>query len=268
MGLIVAGAAGRMGRALVRTVHETPGVKVLGALERTGATELGADAGELAGIGRLGVQVTDDALSLFAKADGVLDFTSPARRWPSPSWPHRRASSMSSAPLAWPRLTTQRLRAAARHAVIVRSGNMSLGVNLLAALVETARRGRSTPTSTSKSWRCTTATRSTRRPARRCCSGEAAAEGRGVDLSDNAVRGRDGITGARSAAPSALPRCAAARLSASTPSSSPARASGSNSRIAPIDRSIFARGAIKAALWGRDKKPGLYSMADVLGLEG
>ncbi|MEO8669356.1 MAG: 4-hydroxy-tetrahydrodipicolinate reductase, partial [Bauldia sp.] len=76
MGLIVTGAAGRMGRTLIRVIAETPGVTLAGALERPGVAELGRDAGELAGLGPNGIKLSDDPLPVFAKAEGVLDFTS------------------------------------------------------------------------------------------------------------------------------------------------------------------------------------------------
>ncbi|TIP82440.1 MAG: 4-hydroxy-tetrahydrodipicolinate reductase, partial [Mesorhizobium sp.] len=78
MGLVVVGAAGRMGQALIRAIHTIPGARVAGAIERPGSPHLGKDAGELAGIGTIGVAIGDDPLPAFAKADGVLDFTSPA----------------------------------------------------------------------------------------------------------------------------------------------------------------------------------------------
>ena len=77
MGLVIVGAAGRMGQALVRAVHTMDGVHVDGAVERAGSACLGKDAGELAGVGRIKVEITDDPLAAFAKADGVLDFTTP-----------------------------------------------------------------------------------------------------------------------------------------------------------------------------------------------
>jgi len=267
MGLIVAGAAGRMGRTLVRLVHETPGVKVLGALERTGATDLGADAGELAGIGRLGVQITDDALPLFAKADGVLDFTTPGA---TVALSELAAQARIVHIVGTTGLTAaddERLRAAARHAVIVRSGNMSLGVNLLASLVRQAakaldadfdieilemhhRHKVDAPSGTA------------------LLLGEAAAEGRDVALKDNAVRGRDGVTGARKRGTIGF----AALRGGSIVGEHTVYFSGEGEQIElthrAFDRAIFARGAVKAAVWGGDKKPGLYSMADVLGLQG
>ncbi|MBN9039563.1 MAG: 4-hydroxy-tetrahydrodipicolinate reductase, partial [Rhizobiales bacterium] len=78
MALVVVGAAGRMGQTLVRLIHETPGARLAGAIEREGAAQLGRDAGELAGVGPLGVAITDDPLPAFAAADGVLDFSVPA----------------------------------------------------------------------------------------------------------------------------------------------------------------------------------------------
>ncbi len=78
MGLVVVGAAGRMGQALIRTIAAIDGVRLAGAIERPGSPQLGRDAGELAGAGACGVSITDDPLPVFARADGVLDFTSPA----------------------------------------------------------------------------------------------------------------------------------------------------------------------------------------------
>ena len=78
MRIVVVGAAGRMGQTLVRTIHTSDGVTVAGAIERPGSPHLGKDAGEIAGVGTIGVAITDDPLPAFAKADGVLDFTAPA----------------------------------------------------------------------------------------------------------------------------------------------------------------------------------------------
>ena len=78
MRLVVVGAAGRMGQMLIKTIHETPGATLAGAIEQPGSPALGQDAGVLAGIGATGIKITDDPLPVFAKADGVLDFTAPA----------------------------------------------------------------------------------------------------------------------------------------------------------------------------------------------
>ena len=183
-----------------------------------------------------------------------------------PSSPRRRASSTSSARPGSTPEHDERLKAAARHCRIVRSGNMSLGVNLLAGLVRRAaavlgadydieivemhhRHKVDAPSGTA------------------LLLGRAAAEGRGIDLAENSVRVRDGHTGARPRRRDRLrDACAAARWSATTPSI----LAGEGERIELTHRAesrdIFARGALRAALWAFDKKPGLYDMADVLGL--
>ena len=78
MGLVIVGAAGRMGQTLIRTIHAMQGVRVAAALERAGSAAVGKDAGELAGVGPIGVAITEDPLPAFARADGVLDFSVPA----------------------------------------------------------------------------------------------------------------------------------------------------------------------------------------------
>ena len=137
---------------------------------------------------------------------------------------------------------------------------MSLGVNLLAALVASA-----SPQALGEDFDIEIVemhhrTKVDAPSGTALLLGEAAAEGRGIALDDHSVRGRDGHTGARaSPATSASRRCAAARSSATTASSSPAPASASSSPTRPRTARIFARGAVKAALWGRGRKPGLYS---------
>ena len=265
MKLVVVGAAGRMGRTLIRCVCETEGCALAGAIEQAGSADLGADAGELAGIGPVGIKVADDPLPVFAEADGVLDFTAPA------------ASLGFAALAAQARIvhvigTTgfsadgeEKIKAAARHAAIVKSGNMSLGVNLLAALVRQAaaalddgfdieilemhhRHKVDAPSGTA------------------LLLGAAAADGRGIGLDAHAVRVRDGHTGPRGRGDIGF----ASLRGGSVVGEHTVIFAGQGERVELAhraeDRGVFARGALHAALWGRGKKPGLYSMADVLGL--
>ena len=134
MRLVVVGAAGRMGRMLVKTIHETPGATLSGAIEHSGSIALGQDAGLLAGIGETGVKIVDDPLPVFAKAEGVLDFTTPeaTSHFAELAAQARIVHVVGTTGLA--QADMARLEAAARHAVVIQSGNMSLGVNLLAAL--------------------------------------------------------------------------------------------------------------------------------------
>ncbi|MBT9292805.1 4-hydroxy-tetrahydrodipicolinate reductase [Prosthecodimorpha staleyi] len=265
MRLIVVGAAGRMGKTLIRTIAGMEGVTVAGAVERAGSPEIGRDAGLLAGLEPLGVTVTDDPLPLFAAAEGVLDFTRPAATLEFAELAAQARIVHVIGTTGLSDADNDRIRAAARHAVVVKSGNMSLGVNLLALLVRQAARALDAdfdievvemhhrmkvdaPSGTA------------------LMLGEAAARGRGIDLGDHAVRSRDGHTGARRRGDIGF-----ATLRGGTVIGEHAVVlAGEFERVELVhkaeDRSIFARGAVKAALWGRGRKPGLYSMADVLGL--
>ena len=138
MGLVIVGAAGRMGQTLIRAVHSMEGARVAGAVERAGSPFLGRDAGEVAGVGTLGVPITDDPLPAFARADGVLDFSAPAA---SVEFAGYAAQARIVHVIGTTGCNTEddaKIAAAARHATIVKSGNMSLGVNLLAVLVRQA----------------------------------------------------------------------------------------------------------------------------------
>ncbi len=265
MKIAVLGAAGRMGQALIRAVAATPGCVIAGGLEAKGSPAVGRDLGEVAGLGSLGIAITDDPLRLFASVDGVLDFTLPA------------ATVAFAALAAQARIvhvigTTglndddlAKLDAAAQHATIIKAGNMSQGVNLLAGLTTRAaqvldadfdieivemhhRHKRDAPSGTS------------------LMLGEAAARGRGVSLKDKAVRGRDGDIGPRREGDIGF----AAMRGGDVVGEHRVIFAGEGERIELVhiatDRGIFARGAVRAALWGRGKGPGLYSMADVLGL--
>ena len=265
MKLVVTGAGGRMGRMLVAAVHATPGVVLSAALERAGAAAIGADAGMLAGLGPIGVPVTEDALEAFVGADGVLDFTGPAA---TTHFAMLAAQARIAHVVGTTGLDEQdlaKLDAASRHAPIVRSGNMSLGVNLLAALVRRAARALGTE------WDIEIVETHHRMKVdapsgTALLLGEAAAEGRGVGLGESAVRGRDGVTGAREPGTIGF----ASLRGGTVIGDHSVIFAGAGERIElghrAEDRSLFARGAVTAALWARGRRPGLYSMADVLDL--
>ena len=136
MRLVVAGAAGRMGRVLVEIIRQTPGAHLAGALEQPDSIAIGQDAGLLAGCGQMGVLISGDALATVAGADGILDFTSPQSTiaLAALAAQARIVHVIGTTGLNADHLAS--LETAARDAVVVRSGNMSHGVNLLAALVE------------------------------------------------------------------------------------------------------------------------------------
>ncbi|MGE5513964.1 MAG: 4-hydroxy-tetrahydrodipicolinate reductase [Bacteroidota bacterium] len=265
MKLAVMGAAGRMGRELIRAIQAVEGCTLAGAVAKPGSRVLGEDAGILAGLGKIGVPVSDDALEVVAKVDGILDFTTPAATVTLAGLAANArivhvigTTGISSADEA-------AIKAAARHATIIKAGNMSLGVNLLVAVtrkvaealdadfdievVEMHHRHKvDAPSGTA------------------LMLGAAAAEGRGVNLETASVRVRDGHTGARKRGDIGF----ASLRGGNVVGEHTVVFAGEGERIElshkATDRGIFARGAVKAALWGRGKGPGLFSMGDVLGL--
>ncbi|MBX4864950.1 4-hydroxy-tetrahydrodipicolinate reductase [Rhizobium sophorae] len=266
MKLVVVGAAGRMGQTLIRLIHSIEGVKLHAAVERAGSSFVGKDAGEIAGLGPTGVVIGDDPLQAFLHAEGVLDFTSPA------------ATVEFSGLAAQARIVhvigttgcsdddNARIAAAARHARVVKSGNMSLGVNLLGVLAEQAARALDSVDWDIEILEMHHKHKVDAPSGTALLLGEAAAKGRGIDLASKSVRVRDGHTGAREAGTIGF----ATLRGGSVIGEHSVLFAGEGEIVtlshSAADRSIFARGAIKAALWARDKKPGLYSMLDVLGL--
>lgn len=265
MRIAVLGAAGRMGEALTRALHETPGCEISGGLETKGSPAVGRDIGEVAGIEPLGVTITDDPPTLFANVDAVLDFTLPKATVAFASLAAQARIVHVIGTTGFSDDDLAKLEAAARHATIVKAGNMSMGVNLLAALTarvaETLgpefdieilemhhRHKRDAPSGTS------------------LMLGAAAAKGRAVSLAEKSVRTRDGDTGPRREGDIGF----AALRGGDVVGEHKVIFAGPGERIelahVATDRGIFARGAVRAALWGRGKPPGLYSMADVLGL--
>ncbi|MBY3118945.1 MULTISPECIES: 4-hydroxy-tetrahydrodipicolinate reductase [Rhizobium] len=266
MKLVVVGAAGRMGQTLIRLIHSIEGVNLHAAVERAGSPFVGKDAGEIAGLGPSGVIIGDDPLNAFLDAEGVLDFTSPA------------ATVEFSGLAAQARIVhvvgttgcsdddNARIAAAARHARVVKSGNMSLGVNLLGVLAEQAARALDPIDWDIEILEMHHKHKVDAPSGTALLLGEAAAKGRGIDLASQSVRVRDGYTGAREAGTIGF----ATLRGGSVIGDHSVLFAGEGEIVtlshSAADRSIFARGAIKAALWARDKKPGLYSMLDVLGL--
>jgi 4-hydroxy-tetrahydrodipicolinate reductase len=265
MKLAVMGAGGRMGQALVRAVHEMDGCVVAGGTEQAGGPLVGQDIGEVAGIGTLGVAIVDDPLPLIAGVDGILDFTVPAASTSFAGFAAQARIVHVIGTTGFSEDEEQKLAAAARHATIVKAGNMSLGVNLATALVEQMAK------SLDDSFDIEVVEMHHRHKVdapsgTALMLGEAAAKGRGVSLEEKSVRVRDGIVGERQRGDIGF----ATLRGGSVIGEHTVMFAGEGERIEIThianDRTIFARGAIKAALWGFGKPPGFYSMKDVLGL--
>ncbi len=264
MKVAVMGVAGRMGQELVRAAHAA-GCTIVAGLEREGSPAIGSDVGTIAGLGPLGVPVTADALEAISRCEGLLDFTSPQATVEFAGLAANARAVHVIGTTGFSADEEAQIAAAARHAPIIKAGNMSLGVNLLAALtrrvaealdeefdieiVEMHHRHKvDAPSGTA------------------LMLGKAAAEGRGIDLGERAVRVRDGHTGPRRSGDIGF----ATLRGGSVVGEHRVIFAGPDERIelthVATDRSIFARGAVKALRWGHGKAPGLYSMSDVLGL--
>lgn len=266
MRLIVAGAGGRMGRTLIRAIADAKGVTLSGALEEPGSPLIGRNASDLAGVGGQDILIADDAETLIGDADGIIDFTIPKATVALARLAAKAGIVHVIGTTGFSEADEAAIAEAAKQAVIVKSGNMSLGVNLLAALVKRVAKTLDdefdieivemhhnkkidAPSGTA------------------LLLGRAAAEGRSVDLAKVSVRARDGHTGARKPGDIGF----AALRGGTVVGEHNVIFAGPAERIElghrAEDRMIFARGAVRAALWAKDRKPGLYAMADVLGLK-
>ena len=263
--IVVAGGSGRMGQALIRLLGDFPGLTLSGVVERAGHDWIGRDVGEAMGGAARGVVVTDDPLEALATAQGVIDFTAPAATVEIGDLAAQARAVHVIGTTGLDQGHLDRLAKAAHHAVQIRAGNMSLGVNLLTRLtrkvaealgpefdieiVEAHHRHKvDAPSGTA------------------LMLGQAAAMGREVQLDKVAERGRDGHTGERGEGAIGF----SAVRGGDIVGEHDVVFAGPGERIVlrhvATDRDIFARGALRAALWGQGRKPGSYDMMDVLGL--
>ncbi len=264
--IAIAGAGGRMGRELAKVVRETEGCSLAGGLEAAGSPHIGADYGTLTGAGEIGVTISDNAEAVLSVVDGIIDFTVPA------------------ATLALVKLTAAQkkihvigttgidaagddvIRHAAQHTRILKSGNYSLGINVLQGLVKKVasvlgdefdieilemhhKHKIDAPSGTA------------------LMLGKAAADGRQVNLQAKSVRSRDGHTGARKAGDIGFATLRGGAVIGDHTVMFASDAERIELKHKAQSREMFARGAVRAALWAKDQAPGLYDMQDVLGLK-
>ncbi len=265
MKLAIMGAAGRMGQALTKATNDIEGSSVAGGSEQTGSPHLGKDVAEIAGLEPCGALITDDVLQLFTEVEGILDFTVPAATVEFAALAAQARIPHIIGTTGFTPEQEEKLLAASRHCPMVKAGNMSLGVNLLTALTQKV----SAILDTSFDIEIVEMHHKHKVDAPSGTAlmlGEAAAQGRGVDLEQTAVRSRDGFTGARKDGDIGF----ATLRGGSVVGDHSVIFAGEGERIVLThkaeDRQIFARGAVKAAQWAKGKPPGLYSMIDVLGL--
>ncbi len=264
-GLVITGVSGRMGQMLVRTIAASDRARLAGAVEREGHPWIGRDIGEAMGGAATGITVTADPLDAFARAQGVIDFTTPAATagFAALAAQARLVHVIGTTGLEADHLAA--IRAAARHAVIVRAGNMSLGVNLLARLTEKV------AAALDADWDVEIVEAHHRMKVdapsgTALMLGEAVAKGRGVTLADVRDAARDGITGRRERGHVGFSSIRGGDVTGEHDVIFAADGERIVLRHIATDRAIFARGALRAALWGQDRKPGEYDMMDVLGI--
>ncbi len=263
----IIGCAGRMGQMLVRTVAANDRCLVVGGNEQPRSAAVGRDLGLVAGIDALGVSVTDDPAELFTQADAVLEFTSPVATIQHVELAAKKKKIHIIGTTGFEPPQMAALHRAAKQTAIVLAPNMSVGLNLLLRMVEQMahaldvdwdieilemhhRHKVDAPSGTA------------------LALGRAAAAGRGADLDHVAKRVRDGITGARRRGDIGF----AVLRGGDVVSDHRVIFASEGERVElthiATSREIYARGALRAALWAQGRSPGLYSMTDVLGLTG
>ncbi len=266
MRLAIAGAGGRMGRTLTRIIHESEHCEVAGGIEPKGSPLIGQDMGLLAGVGDIDIVITDDPLQLALNIDGIIDFTIPAATVALSEISAQARIVHIIGTTGFSKQDDAAISTAARHARIVKSGNMSLGVNLLSSLVKKV------ATSLDEDFDIEVLEMHHRHKVdapsgTALLLGEAAAKGRQIDLDKRAVKSRVGHTGARISGDIGF----ATLRGGSVVGEHSVVFAGPDEQIVLThkaqSRDIFANGAVKAALWAQDQKPGLYSMMDVLGID-
>ncbi len=261
----IAGCAGRMGRMLAAAVLETPAARLVGGTERPGHEAIGIDLGILAAAAPAGAAITGDAETMFAAADVVIDFTTPALIAEHVRLAAGHGTALVVGTTGLEPEHEAALDAAAAKVAVVQAANMSVGVNLLLGLA------RQVATILDESFDIEIVEMHHRHkidaPSGTALAlGKAAADGRGVALDEVAARVRDGITGARPRGQIGF----ATLRGGDVVGEHTLIFAGEGERIElthkASSRAIFARGAVRAALWTEGRRPGRYSMRDVLGL--
>ena len=257
MKIAIAGAAGRMGQMLIREIARTERASLAGALEGPGSNALGTETG--------GVKITADAALAIATANVLIDFTVPAATVAHARVCADKGVSMVIGTTGLDPEQTKAIHEAAKKVPILWAANMSLGVNILLALVEKTasmldpaydieivemhhRHKIDAPSGTA------------------LALGKAAAAGRKVELEKVWRKSRDGHTGARPAGEIGFATLRGGEEVGVHTVMFAAAGERLELNHRSFSRETYASGAVRAALWLKDKKPGLYGMKDVLGL--
>jgi 4-hydroxy-tetrahydrodipicolinate reductase len=261
----VIGCAGRVGRMLVADIAASAGCALAGGVARPGSAAVGQDLGELAGIGRLGMAAGDRAEALLRNSDAAIAFTTPAATAEHATLAARLGTPLVVGTTGLKSGEEEALRAAAGRIPIVWAANTSLGINLLLGLVDQVAR-RLGPDWDIEILEMHHRHKVDAPSGTALALGRAAAAARGVPFEEMAERGRDGVTGPRREGAIGFAALRGGDNIGEHHVIFAGRGEALELTHRASDRGIYAKGAVRAALWLAGRKPGLYGMKDVLGL--
>jgi len=264
MRVIVVGASGRMGRMLVRAVAEAEGAELVGATERPGSGWIGQDAGTLAGVAEIGVTVSDDP-GACAEADVIIDFTAPQATLAHASLAAGKGMRMVIGTTGFEPGMLAELRETLAGVPVVMAANYSVGVNLSLELIRRAAAVLG-PDYDAEIFEAHHRHKVDAPSGTALAMGRALADGRGANLDDVAVFARQGITGTREQGSIGFSVVRGGNIVGEHKAMFIADEERVEINHIASDRMVFARGAVRAAGWLMDQKPGWYDMRDVLNL--
>jgi 4-hydroxy-tetrahydrodipicolinate reductase len=263
--IAISGVSGRMGRALIEACHRGQGLRLAVALDRPGSAALGRDAGELAGLGKLGVKIGDDLRAVLGDFDVLVDFTRPEATLAYLDTCRAAGKKVVIGTTGFDAAGKERIAAAAKDTAVVFAPNMSVGVNLSLKLLDLAARvlGEEVDVEIIEAHHRHKVDAPSGTALR---MGEVVAAALGRNLQDCAVYGREGVTGERARSTIGF----ATVRGGDIVGDHTVLFAGDGERVEithkASSRMTFAKGALRAAAWLQDRKAGLYDMQDVLGL--
>ncbi len=263
--IMVTGIAGRMGRTLAEAIATQDDLLLAAALERADSSVIGADAGELCGLGRNGVVVSADLASVVSAGDVVIDFTAPAATLAHLAVCRDAGRAIVIGTTGLDAAGREALSTAARDIPVVYAPNYSVGVNLSLRLLEMAARvlGDSVDIEIIEAHHRHKVDAPSGTALR---MGEVVAAALGRDLAEVAVYGREGHTGARDRRTIGFETIRAGDIVGDHTVLFAADGERLEITHKASSRMTFAAGAVRAAVWATKQPPGLYDMNDVLGL--
>ena len=261
----VIGAGGRMGQAVIQQIKHSDGVVLAAACDHPDSEAIGQDAGELAGVGHSGIEIGDSPENVFNVATSVIEFSSPGSSIKNALIAAERGAVHVIGTTGLSGSEEDTLAKAGEKARVVYAPNMSVAVNILFAItrqvasildedfdieiVEMHHRNKlDAPSGTALGL------------------GRAAAEGRQVDFVTKAVLSREGQTGQRNTGDIGFATLRGGDVTGDHTVVFAAEGERLELSHKASSRAIFSRGAVRAARWAQDQAPGVYTMADVLGL--